>query len=207
MITACDIPHKDRMEAILNFWFGHVEETLVPSEDRSRIWFGEDNEVDEEIRTQFSDDLSRARDGEYAAWKQNARSQLALIILLDQFSRHIYRHQAAAYSQDPAALVICLKGAQAEEEHVLSLIERVFYYYPLLHAEDLYIQEQALNAYGLLAQYALEETQAIYDSFLKFAQYHHDIISRFGRFPLRNEALGRESTQSELAFLASLEER
>lgn len=194
--------HQQRLTEILEFWFGHVEETIAPSPRRARIWFAEDPIIDEEMRERFTDDLERACRGEYDSWKQSARGQLGLILLLDQFTRHIYRDTPDAYKQDAKALSMCLTGAQNEEEHTLSLIERVFYYFPLLHSEDIYIQEQSVNAYYLLSQYALEETRAIYDSFLNFANYHYDIIKRFGRFPRRNEILQRESTEEELEFLA-----
>ncbi len=194
--------HQQRLNAILEFWFGHVEETIAPSPHRARIWFADDPLIDEEMRERFTDDLEKACRGEYDSWKESARGQLGLILLLDQFTRHIYRDTPEAYKQDAKALTLCLNGAQDEQEHALSLIERVFYYFPLLHSEDIYMQEQSINAYYLLSQYALEETRAIYESFLKFADYHHDIIKRFGRFPRRNEILQRDSTPEELGFIA-----
>ncbi|MDF1759147.1 MAG: DUF924 domain-containing protein [Coxiellaceae bacterium] len=198
--------HQDRLTEILDFWFGHVEETIAPSPRRARIWFAEDPTIDEEMRERFTDDLHHACKGKYNSWMQTARGQLGLILLLDQFTRHIYRDTPDAYGQDEKALAICLDGAQNEEEHTLSLIERVFYYFPLLHSEDIYMQEQSVNAYYLLSQYALEETQSIYDSFLKFANYHYDIIKRFGRFPRRNEILQRESNENEREFLAECDQ-
>jgi uncharacterized protein (DUF924 family) len=198
--------YQDRLTAILDFWFGHVEETISPSPRRARFWFAEDPLADEQVKAQFGVDLERAMAGEYDHWKETARGQLGLIILLDQFTRHVYRDTPKAFSMDAKALSICLNGARAEQEHVLSLIERVFYYYPLLHAESLFVQEQAVRAYFLLSQYALEETQVIYDSFLKFAEYHYDIIKRFGRFPQRNAVLARESTSEEVEFLTECEQ-
>lgn len=194
--------HQQRLNAILDFWFGHVEETIAPTPKRARIWFAEDPTIDDDMREHFTEDLERGCRGDYDSWKETARGQLGLILLLDQFTRHIYRDTVDAYKQDGRALALCLKGAHAEQEHTLSLIERVFYYFPLLHSEDIYMQEQSVNAYYLLSQYALEETQSIYQSFLKFAHYHHDIIKRFGRFPRRNEILQRQSTKEEGEFLA-----
>lgn len=196
---------QERLSAVLDFWFGHIEETISPSPKRARIWFAEDPLIDQEIKSTFGEDVERAIAGQYDSWTEEARGQLGLIILLDQFTRHVYRDTPQAFSMDAKTLSICLNGARAEQEHVLSLIERVFYYYPLLHAESLFVQEQAVRAYYLLSQYALEETQVIYDGFLKFANYHYDIIKRFGRFPQRNIILGRESTQEELEFLRECE--
>jgi uncharacterized protein (DUF924 family) len=186
---------------ILDFWFGHIEETITPSPKRARIWFSEDEDIDNEIRARFGKMLTQASKGVFDHWGKTARGQLALILILDQFSRHVYRNSPEAYALDSKALMICMQGATAEQEHTLSLIERVFYYFPLLHAEDNYLQEQSAHAYYLLSQYALEETQSIYDSFLQFAYFHQDIIKQFGRFPGRNVILGRESTDEELAFL------
>lgn len=186
---------------ILSFWFGHVEQTLIPSEELTRIWFAEDSEADKIIRERFSEDLTRAIAGEYDAWQGDPRGQLALILILDQFSRHIYRNTPQAYAQDNKALEICIKGIQDMQDHSLSLIERAFYYFPLLHSEDLGIQEQSLRAYGVLSELSFPETRVIYDSFLKFAVHHYRIVQQFGRFPQRNAVLGRDSTEAELTYL------
>lgn len=197
----------EHVDKILKFWFGRVEDTIVPTEHRARIWFGEDPTVDEEIRDLFSHDLEKAMTGEYDGWQQNPRGQLALIIVYDQFSRHIHRNSPLAFSQDLKALDICTSGIQNESEHHLSLIERVFYYFPLLHSEEIVFQEQGIRAYQLLADLAFSETRVIYDSFVKFAHHHHSIIRRFGRFPQRNSVLGRESTSEELSYLKEIEEK
>lgn len=186
---------------ILDYWFGHVEESIAPTPERARLWFAEDPEMDRELAGRFRPVLQKAMVGELDHWLVDARGQLALIIVLDQFSRHVYRDTANAYAQDAKALMIAMQGAQREVEHHLSLIERVFYYFPLLHAEDRFVQQQSIQAYTLLEQYALEETKVIYQSFLQFAYYHHDVIQRFGRFPLRNAVLGRVSTEDEQAYI------
>ena len=131
-----------RAEEINKFWLGRVEETIIPSEHRARIWFGEDQETDVEIKNLFSEDLEKAIKGEYDDWQENPRGQFALILLLDQFSRHIYRDTPQAFAQDPKALTICMQGISIEADHALSLIERVFYYFPLLHSENIHHQEQ-----------------------------------------------------------------
>lgn len=153
-------------EAILKFWFGRVEETIVPSENRARLWFGESEEVDGEIAVKFSDNLERAIGGQYMEWEKGARGQLALIIMLDQFSRHIYRNSPKAFTQDDYALSICVNGIEKQEDRRLSLIERVFYYFHLLHSEDLHHQEISIRAYQMLYDLALPDTQVIYESFL-----------------------------------------
>lgn len=194
-----------RAEEINKFWLGRVEETIIPSEHRARVWFGEDQETDAEIKRLFSLDLEQTIKGEYDFWQETSRGQLALILLLDQFSRHIYRDTIQAFAQDPKALSICLKGMSEEADHALSLIERVFYYFPLLHSENLHHQEQALRSYQILAELALAETRVIYDSFLRFSNHHFGVIQRFGRFPQRNRVLNRESTPEEVVYLKEIE--
>ncbi|MCB1827754.1 MAG: DUF924 domain-containing protein [Coxiellaceae bacterium] len=198
--------HNEKIEDILSFWFGHVEETIVPSENRARIWFGESVEIDAEIKSRFSEVYDAALMGECDSWMETGRGQLALIILLDQFSRHIFRNTPKAYEQDERALAICVDGIKRELDHDLSLIERVFFYFPFLHSEKLEYQEQSIHAYQTLSELAFAETRVIYDSFLKFANHHYTLVQRFGRFPQRNKVLGRMSTPEESAYLKEIDE-
>lgn len=195
----------ERYEEIIKFWFGRVEETVVPSENRARIWFGESPEVDAEIKKKFTEDLDLAASGKRLEWEKEPRGQLALIITLDQFSRHLYRDTPKAYAQDDYALSICTQGMEIQNDHALSLIERVFYYFPLLHSEHLGYQEKSISAYQMLVELAFPETQVIYESFFKFANHHYSIVRRFGRFPQRNAILGRESTEEEIKYLKEAE--
>ena len=197
---------QEAYDDILHFWFGRVEETIVPTEHRARIWFGEDAATDLEIKSQFASHLNSTITGQYTAWEKSSRGQLALIITLDQFSRHIFRGSMQAFAQDEKALSICTEGMRHETDHALSLIERVFYYFPLLHSEKIAHQEQSVRAYRTLVDLAFSETRVIFDSFLKFANHHYAVIQRFGRFPQRNKALGRESSQAELDLLKEMEE-
>lgn len=194
-----------RAEEINRFWLGRVEETIIPSEHRARIWFGEDKETDAEIKNLFSKDLQSAIDNEYDYWMETPRGQLSLILLLDQFSRHVFRDTPKAFAQDKKALQVCVQGMSVEADHSLSLIERVFYYFPLLHSENVQLQEQAVLSYQILAELAFSETRVIYESFLRFANHHYSIIQRFGRFPQRNRVLNRQSTDEELIYLREIE--
>ena len=135
-------------DEILKYWFGHVEETIVPTEHRAKIWFGEDDAVDQEIKTKFSGHLDAALRGELDDWADSSRGQLALIIVSDQFARHVYRHSENAFLLDMKALTTCLEGMHVEADHGLSLIERVFYYFPLLHSERMSHQEQSIRAHS-----------------------------------------------------------
>lgn len=194
-------------DEVLKFWFGRVEETIVPTEHRARIWFGEDDEIDQEIKWRFTTYVDAAIAGKLDTWQKTPREQLALMIVLDQFTRHIYRGTEKAFEQDDKAISICLDGMKNESDHALSLIERVFYYFPLLHSEKITHQEKSILAYRTLVDLAFSETRVIFDSFLKFANHHYSIIHRFGRFPQRNLALHRESSKAEIAFLDEMGER
>lgn len=192
---------QQQIDAILEYWFGHVEQTLLPSEHRTWVWFSGDPKVDAEIKEKFYDDFIKAARGDLTEWEQAPRGMLALIILLDQFSRHIYRHGPQAFEQDRKALELCLRGIELQHDHMLSLMERVFFYFPLMHSENPEMQSLSLRAYEMLLGLSFPETRPVFEKFLDYAIRHHEIISRFGRFPYRNETLGRASTHAELEFL------
>ncbi len=191
----------DRIEAILHYWFGNAERMALPSEHRTWIWFSGDQAIDGEIKQQFQQDYKSAVQGSHDLWRKTPRGSLALIILLDQFSRHIHRHLPQAFEQDKQALEICLQGVEHSYDHQLSLIERVFFYFPLMHSESPEMQALSVRAYQMLAAIAFPETRALFERFLDYAVRHRDLIVQYGRFPHRNEILGRPSTAAELAFL------
>jgi len=192
---------EQRVKEILDYWFGNVEHTVLPSENRTQVWFGDSSAVDKEIKVKFADDIQSAINDDYAAWEGTARGSLALIILLDQFPRHVYRDTPKAYAQDQKSLDLCFTGIQKQFDHELSLIERVFFYFPLMHSEDIRIQSTSLRAFQTLVELSFPETRGIFDNFYDYAKRRNDIISRYKRFPQRNEILGRESTPEELEFL------
>ncbi len=190
-----------RSEEILKYWFGTMDESAFPSNQRTHLWFSEDKEIDEEIRSKFSYDLERAVLGEYVDWEKSARSSLSLILLYDQFSRHIYRNTPLAYAQDHRAVDLCLHGIEKQFDHVISLIERTFFYFPLMHSENIEIQATSIRAYKILVDLSFPEARTIFESFLEYALNNFDIIKRFGRFPERNEALNRKSSKEEITYL------
>ena len=194
----------EAVDRVLKFWFGHIEDTIMPSERRTKVWFSDSPEVDNDIRQQFSEVHTQVATNPSSQWIATPRAKLSKIIVLDQFSRHIYRNKAESFENDRAALETCLQGLRQDEDHHLSLIERVFFYFPLLHSEQLVYQEQAVIAFTVLADLAFDETKIIYDSFLKFANHHYTIIQRFGRFPQRNQVLGRQSSADEQEYLNEL---
>jgi uncharacterized protein (DUF924 family) len=189
---------------ILDFWFGSVEETVIPSENRARVWFGDNPQVDEEICSRFAQEHRDAAEGKLPQWEETAHGKLALILMLDQFSRHLFRNSAEAFDYDTRALEICMHGI-GTVDHELSLIERVFYFFPLLHSERPEVQEVSVQCYNMLVSLALPETKVVYDSFMRFANHHYSVIQQFGRFPQRNQLLGRDSTPEELTYLKEQE--
>lgn len=190
-----------RSEEILKFWFGNVDECVFPSSQRTHVWFSHDSRIDEDIRSKFSYDLEKAVLGEYTDWEKATRPSLALILLYDQFTRHIYRDTPLAYAQDHRALDLCLHGIERQFDHLISLLERAFYYFPLMHSENIEIQATSIRAYKILVDLSFPEARGVFENFLEYALQHFDVIKRFGRFPERNKVLDRKSTKEELTYL------
>lgn len=189
-----------RAEDVLHYWFGDQTASDGVDDIRQKIWFVKNPAVDREIRERFGDLLDPARDGKLG-WQDTSSGRLALILLLDQFSRNIFRGSAAAFAYDPAALQLCLEGLDLGADQSCGLFERVFCYLPLEHAESLECQERSIELFGALQAEAPAALQKTFASYLDYAVRHRDIIARFGRFPHRNDILGRASTPEEVAFL------
>ena len=190
----------ERWEEILAYWFGTGEDA---GRDRSPFWFGRGREVDGEIRAAFAGELERASEGRLREWTATARSRLALILLLDQFSRHIHRDSPAAYSQDPAAQQLSIEGIGRGLDRRLDTAERMFFYMPLMHAEDIDLQTRSVHCFRQLVEDAADEAErALAQGSLEHALAHRELIDEFGRFPWRNSVLGRANTQAETRYLA-----
>jgi uncharacterized protein (DUF924 family) len=146
----------------------------------------------------------RAARGELDDWSHRPRSRLALIIVLDQFSRSIHRGTARAYAQDPKALALALEGIEIGHYAALETPwEKTFFFLPLGHSEELAHLEKAVELAEQLAAQAQPELRRILEHSASQARGHRDVIARFGRHPHRNAVLGRRSTPQELDFLAS----
>lgn len=191
----------DRVHALLNFWFGTPGSADLPTSDRTNLWFGDNDLVKKQLSEMFLKEFEEASMGQLIDWASSPRGRLALIILLDQFPRYLYRRSAQAFAYDKEAQKLCVEGLREKMDQSLTLIERVFFYMPLVHSEDPEIQEQSIRLYQTLVSTSMSETTQIYQLFLAYAYAHFRVIKEFGRFPQRNEALGRESTEAELAFL------
>jgi uncharacterized protein (DUF924 family) len=192
-------------EEILSYWFppGYDADSETLRQQVLR-WFQGGPEVDREITELFTPVLEQARRGELDWWAHTPRGRLALIIVLDQFSRTVYKGTPLAYAQDPAALRLALSGIEVGMERVLSLMERLFFTLPLGHAEGPDLPERA----DWMVRQAEERVElgpphlrSIYEHSLSQAKAHREVIVRFGRHPHRNEVLGRTSTPEELEYL------
>ena len=191
-----------RIDAILSFWFKEHQLSAPQIDRRMDIWFGEDAAFDHEIEQTFSADVEKASDGKLDHWADEPRGRLALILLLDQFRRNIYRGTARAYEKDRAALKLCVEGAMQKKDRGLAAIQRVFFYMPLQHAESLKVQNKAVELYTRLAEAVSPTLHETFLTIAQFAELHRDIIEQYGRFPHRNALLGRENTPEEDEYLA-----
>lgn len=190
-------------EAVLRFWFSSLPRGDHAAMVRQMEWWFRGG-ADAEIIERFPSWLDRAARGELDGWSHNPRSRLALIIVLDQFSRTIYRGTARAFAQDPKALGLALEGI--ENGHYVALEtpwEKTFFFLPLGHSEDLGNLERAVKLAEELVKESPQELRDILEFSANQARGHRNIIARFGRHPHRNEALGRRSTPEELEYLAS----
>jgi uncharacterized protein (DUF924 family) len=197
---AADDQH--RIDAILSFWFKELDLSAPQIDRRMDIWFGHDAAFDQEIQTEFADDVDRASDGELDHWADESRGRLALILLLDQFRRNIYRNTAKAFEKDNVALRLCVEGAMEKKDQGLTPIQRAFYYMPLQHAESVKVQAKGCELYNRLAEAVSPTYRETFSTIAQFAELHRDIIDQFGRFPHRNKLLGRENTAEEDEYLA-----
>ena len=191
-----------RIDKILAFWFKEQELTAPQIDRRMDTWFGEDPLFDHEIEKEFGDDVELASKGQLDYWAAEPRGRLALILLIDQFRRNIHRNTEKAFSHDKLALKLCVEGAMEKKDASLTPIQRVFFYMPLQHAESRKVQAKSVALYSKLAESVSATYRETFETVAHFAELHKDIVDQFGRFPHRNQLLGRENTPEENQYLA-----
>lgn len=189
------------INSIVELWFRERDHDTLSLDARMDMWFGENAELDIQIRHQFSTLIRRASDGELDHWADDAHGRLALIILLDQFRRNVYRGKPDAFTRDRVALKLCVEGAIAKHDKKLTPLQRVFFYMPMQHIESLKVQNKSVAVFQALADAVSDTDRDTFQTFADFAELHRDIIEQFGRFPHRNSILGRASTAEELEYL------
>jgi len=170
---------------ILTFWF---------DETSPKQWFASDPVFDQAMRDRFGALLAQAAVGDHDGWLSTAAGALALVILLDQFSRNVYRGKGQAFAQDEKARAMADAAIEAGHDMATADDRRAFFYIPFMHAEDLGLQDKSI---ALIRERLGEDSGN-----LPHAIWHRDVIEKFGRFPFRNKALGRETTPAEAAFLS-----
>ena len=185
---------------VLDFWFGPADPAQPDGASRG-IWWTRDADFDASIRQRFFATWQAACRGELEDWKGSPDGTLALVIVLDQFSRNLCRDDPGAWAQDPAAVAITLDAIDRGLDDELSHFGRAFLYMPLMHSEDRAVQVRSIAAFDKLVRLAPASLRAGAEGNLKFAHMHKDIVDRFGRYPHRNKVLGRESTDEEVEFL------
>lgn len=185
-----------KIQKILNFWFQSVtdEDQIKTNEVPASRWFKKDDAFDEEIRRLFEYDVLKAKSGKYDEWKKDEKGVLALIILLDQFTRNIYRNNPRSYESDQKAQQLTQMMIKEGWDQKLSCIERVFIYMPLMHAEDLTVQQESVRLFELLVEQSKNtcpQNTSYFEYNLKYAKEHYQSIKEHGRFPSRDKVLGR----------------
>ena len=188
---------------VLSFWFANALGSPEAAKDQGRLWFEQSDTFDEEIRRRFGDLPERAARGEFETWRSAPRSTLALVLLLDQFPRNLFRDSPRAFEFDAKAAAVASGAIAAGFDEKLRPLEAVFLYLPFEHAEDLELQNRSVELFEKLCLRAPELLKSQFEEFADYAHRHREVIRRFGRFPHRNAVLGREPTSEEADYLAS----
>jgi uncharacterized protein (DUF924 family) len=196
---------------VLRFWFGRLPGPRFELRDAmwlpTRIpcwgghWASEWLDVDAIIRDHFGELHQRACDGELGHWTEDAEGRLALVILLDQLSRNIYRDTPRAFAQDAATLPIVEEALALGQDKLFNPLARTYLYLPLMHHEDLELLDRCIALYEQAYAESRGLARVVLTVEMKSGKRHREIVQRFGRYPHRNAILGRESTAEELAFL------
>ncbi len=186
---------------LLDYWFGPLDEQGLPDAFHRNRWFRSDRKFDQEIRRRFLSLVLCASEEGLEHWRTAAGGALAEILLLDQFTRNIFRGGALAFEHDRLARQLCRRAMDQRQDVELPAVQRAFLYMPFQHSEKIRDQELSVECYRQLAASHSGLLGDFLGSFLQSARDHHDIIARFGRFPHRNRALGRKSTEAELEYL------
>ncbi len=194
------------VDDILEYWFSNALSSPDAYMERFKFWYSVSEETDNEIKEKFSDTLQVAGLGGMDDWKAEPRSLLALTIVLDQFPRNIHRGTAMCFAYDDRALACCMQAIESGMDKDLHPGERQFLYLPLQHSEDPEVQELSVKTYeGLVEECSDSDFGEMLSSGAGYAHKHRDIIAQFGRYPHRNDAVGRESTPEEIEYLKTAE--
>jgi len=188
-------------QAVLDFWFGPLDGGGQPNGAHVRRWFEKNVDFDREITERFGKLHEEIVGRKHEDWLDDPRSRLAYVIVLDQFSRNMFRDNPRAFATDAQAVAAAADGVARGHDKPLTPDERSFLYMPFMHSEDLAMQARSVDLFRKLAAEAPPEQAQRRASSVDYAQKHRDLIAKFGRFPQRNSALGRTSTGDEWEYL------
>lgn len=189
-------------QPLLDWWFGAADATAAEvAASRSALWFGKQDSQDSQARERFGEQVEQGLAGQLSAWQADPVGWLANLLLLDQLPRMIFRDTPRAFAGDRLARPLVLHGLAQGWDQALPPIQRVFAYLVLEHAEDLLLQDQAVQRFQLLHAQAAEAERELFAGYLDYAERHQQVIARFGRFPHRNQILARTSSAEEMRFL------
>lgn len=183
------------------FWFGSLNAQELADDSQRRKWFTRSDTFDKAIASQFSETIAAASRGELEHWCDAPKDWVSYLIVCDQFPRNIWREHAEAFALDAVARRAARNGLQANHHRSLGLDEQSFCFMPFMHSEDLLDQYLAVGLFTTLRDHASGAGRSHAGNSLRHAQQHRDTILRFGRFPYRNQALGRATTAAERATL------
>ncbi len=187
--------------SLLEWWFGSAESPSEAAKAKGKLWFGKDQAQDTEAQTRFGDLVESALSEGLKEWTESPEGWLALVLLLDQLPRMIYRDTPKAYAGDLRAQALVAHGLKLGRDQHLDPLQRTFIYLVLEHCENIDAQNDAVARLKELLPLLPSTDREYFNSSLDYAERHRDVIARFGRFPHRNEILGRVSTPEEIDFL------
>ena len=186
---------------LLQWWFGSAESPAEMAKAKGKLWFGKSQTQDAEAQSRFGDLVDVALSGGLKEWAESPDGWLALVLLLDQLPRMIYRDTPKAFAGDERAQKLVAHGLKLGRDQHLESLQRSFIYLVLEHSENLDAQHQAVARFTDLLPLPPATDREFLTSSLDYAERHRDVIKRFGRFPHRNDILGRASTPEEIEFL------
>lgn len=189
------------IDAIIDDWIGNADTSPTAVKAKSKRWYSGGEKLDNEIRERFGALLTRAENGALDHWQETARGSLALIILLDQFSRNVYRGTGKAFANDAKAVSVADQAVSLDQHLSLGVVGCSFLLHPYHHAETLALQDRCVAGYEALMARSPQEWHEQIQSHLDYAIEHRRVVEQFGRFPHRNAVLGRESTEAESRYL------
>lgn len=191
---------QEKIAEILDFWFGPLRSASSFPINKVALWEG-DKQLNDQLKKRFFQDYQKGAQGEYLSWRKTPKGLLALILLLDIFPRHFFPGDAKMFATDKIALALAQEGIQNGQDLELFPVERLFFYMPFQHSEDVKMQLLSVKLYQELAKQSPEEIRPLIHEFFVLAVKHQETIENFGRFPHRNLPLKRESTIKENQYL------